>query len=212
MSLTLYYAPTTCALVPYVNLTEAGAAFEVRRINMRKGETKTPEYLAINPQHKVPALVVDGKVLTENVAIQIWIARTYPDARLLPTDPWQELKAISFMSFCSSGIHPHLSRFNGPRKFCDAPGVEEPMRRGAAAFIAENFQIVEKQLAGRDYLFDQFTAADTYFFWCFRRATEFQLDLAAFPHCRAHFERMLARPSVAKVSAFEKEVQAAFAA
>jgi glutathione S-transferase len=212
MSITLYYAPTTCALVPYVNLTEAGAAFEVKRINMRKGDNKTPDYLAINPQHKVPALIVDGKILTENVAIQIWIARTYPNAHLLPADPWQELQAISFMSFCSSGIHPHLARFNGPKKYCDVPGIEEPMRRTAAEFIAENFRIAEGKLAGRDYFFDQFTAADTYFFWCFRRAIEFKLDLSSYPNCRAHFARMEARPSVAKLLAFESEVQASFAA
>jgi glutathione S-transferase len=212
MALTLYYAPTTCALVPYVNLTEAGAAFDVQKINMRKGQNKTPEYLAINPQHKVPALIVDGKILTENVAIQIWIARTFPAAKLLPADPWQEVQAISLMSFCSSGIHPHLARINSPLKYCDAPGIEEPMRRTAAAYVAENFHIADALLAGRAYFFDHFTAVDTYFFWCFRRATEFGLDLKPFANCRAHFARMMERPSVQKLLAFEKQVQAEFAA
>ena len=212
MALTLYYAPTTCALVPYVNLTEAGAAFEVHKINMRKGENKSPEYLAVNPQHKVPALVVDGRILTENVAIQIWMARTFPAARLLPSDPWEEVKAISLMSFCSSGIHPHLARINSPMKDCEMPGVEGPMRQTAAAYVAENFHIVEKLLAGREFFFDHFTAVDTYFFWCFRRATEFGLDLSAFANCQAHFARMQQRPSVQKLLAFEKQVQAEFAA
>ena len=212
MALTLYYAPTTCALVPYVNLTEAGAAFEVHKINMRKGENKSPEYLAVNPQHKVPALVVDGRILTENVAIQIWMARTFPAARLLPSDPWEEVKAISLMSFCSSGIHPHLARINSPMKYCEMPGVEGPMRKTAAAYVAENFHIVEKMLAGREYFFEHFTAVDTYFFWCFRRATEFGLDLSPFANCQAHFARMHTRPSVQKLLAFEKQVQAEFAA
>ena len=69
MEITLYYAPNTCALAPYITLTEAGADFEVRPLNHRKRENFSPEYLKINPKHKVPSLVVDGKILTENVAI-----------------------------------------------------------------------------------------------------------------------------------------------
>ena len=68
MKIELYYAPNTCALAPYVTLTEAGADFEVRPLNFRKRQNLSPEYLKINPKHKVPALVVDGKILTENVA------------------------------------------------------------------------------------------------------------------------------------------------
>lgn len=71
MKLTLCYAPMTCALVPYVTLTEAGAEFEVQNVNTRSGQNRTPEFLALNPKHKVPVLVIDGEPLTENVAIQI---------------------------------------------------------------------------------------------------------------------------------------------
>ena len=58
MEIVLYYAPNTCALAPYVTLTEAGADFEVRPLNFRKRQNFSPEYLRINPKHKVPALVV----------------------------------------------------------------------------------------------------------------------------------------------------------
>ena len=81
MELSLYYAPLTCALIPYVTLTEAGAAFEVRNLNTRANQHRTPEFLALNPKHKVPVLVIDGEPLTENVAIQIWIARRFPGAK-----------------------------------------------------------------------------------------------------------------------------------
>ena len=110
MEIALYYAPRTCALAPYITLTEAGAKFEVRPLNFRKGQHTSPEYLKINPKHKVPLLIVDGRVLSESVAIQTWIARTFPQAKLLPADPWQELQAISLMSWCSGGIHPFLAR------------------------------------------------------------------------------------------------------
>ncbi len=81
MEIILYYAPITCALAPYITLTEAGAKFEVRPLNLRKDQHKSPGYLTFNPKHKVPLLIVDGKVLSESAAIQIWIARTFPQAR-----------------------------------------------------------------------------------------------------------------------------------
>ena len=211
MDIKLYYAPTTCALAPYISLTEAEATFEVMPINMRKGQNKSPEYMALNPKHKVPLLMVDGAPLTESVAIQVWIARTYPGAKLLPSDPWQELKAISMLAWCSGGIHPYLSRINGPAKVCDQEGTEESVRRLAAATIYECFAMAEDWLSGRDYFFDDFTAPDAHFFWCYRRARQFELDLAVFTNCAAHFQRMAGRASVQKLLALEKKIQADFA-
>ncbi len=212
MKLILYYAPVACSLVPYVTLTEAGASFEVRPLNFRKSQQMTPDYLKLNPKHKVPVLVIDGEPLTENVAIQIWIARNFPAAKLLPADPMAELKAIALHSWCASAIHPMLSRINHTARVCDVPGADESVRRLAQTQLFENFQIAEELLAGRDYFFDHFTAPDAHFFWCFRRATQFNLDLAAFRNCQAHFERMKQRPSVQKLLAYEKEVQAGFSA
>lgn len=69
MDIALYYAPITCALAPYITLTEADAKFEVRPINFKKNQHNGPEFLKINPKHKVPLLIVDGKVLSESIAI-----------------------------------------------------------------------------------------------------------------------------------------------
>ena len=121
MKIALYYAPNTCALAPYVTLTEAGADFEVRPLNFRKRQNFSPEYLKLNPKHKVPALVVDGKILTENVAIHQWVHRTFPNAKILPADPWDQLQAISLHAWCASGIHPYLSRINNPPKVSTQP-------------------------------------------------------------------------------------------
>src|SRR6202167_3131461 len=121
MKLTLCYAPIACSLVPLINLNEVGASFEVRKINLRKGENMTPDYLAMNPLHKVPVLIVDGRALTENVAINTYIARTYPAAQLLPSNSMDELEAISMMGWFSGGLHPHLTRIFNPTRFCDAP-------------------------------------------------------------------------------------------
>jgi len=211
MDIALYYAPITCALAPYISLTEANAEFEVRPLNFRKQQNKSAEYLKINPKHKVPLLVVDGEVLSESTAIQIWIARNFPQANLLPADPWQELKAISLFSWCSSGIHPYLSRINNPAKVCDLPNSAGSVRKYAVEALEECFQIADDMLAGRDYFFDRFTAPDGHFYWCCRRATQFDIDLSGWSNVAAHFKRMQTRPSVQKLLAFEKEVQAEFA-
>ena len=152
MEIVLYYAPITCALAPFITLTEAGAKFEVRPLNFGKGQHTSPEYLKINPKHKVPLLVVDGNVLSESIAIQIWIARSFPEAKLLPADPWQELQAISLMSWCSGGIHPFLARINSPPRVCDAPGTDESVKKLAAANLMELFKIADNLLAGREFL------------------------------------------------------------
>ncbi len=211
MDIVLYYAPITCALAPYITLTEAGASFEVRPLNFGAGQHTSPEYLKINPKHKVPLLIVDGRSLSENVAIQSWIARTFPHAKVLPTDPWQELQAISLLSWCSGGIHPFLTRINSPLRVCDVPGTEDSVKKLAAASLMELFKIADDMLAGRQFFFEHFTAPDAHFFWCQRRARQFGLDLSGLTHCTAHFERMTQRPSVQKLLAFEKSVQDQFA-
>ena len=211
MEIALYYAPNTCALAPYVTLTEAGATFEVRPLNYRKRQNLSPEYLKINPKHKVPALVVDGKILTENVAIHQWVHRTFPDAKILPSNPWNEMQAISLHAWCASGIHPYLSRINNPGKVCDETGAADSVVKLATEFLFEAFRIADDMLAGGEYFFDHFTAPDAHFFWCCRRATQLGVDISGFSNVAAHFNRMQERPSVKKLLASEKEVDETFA-
>jgi glutathione S-transferase len=159
----------------------------------------------------VPVLVIDGKPLTENVAIQVWIARHFPQAKLLTADPETEIRVISLMAWCASGIHPHLTPNARPTNYCDLPGSEESVKRVANVMLFEDFRIADELLAGREWFFEHFTAADAYFFWCFRRAISFKLDIAQFKHCYAHLERMHGRASVQKLIAHEKQVMAEFA-
>lgn len=214
MKLTLYYAPIAYSLVPYVTLTEAGAEFDVEPVNLDKGQQKSPEFLRLNPKHKVPVLVIDGEPLSENVAIQIWIARNFPKAELLPSDPMKEIKAISLMAWFASGIHPALTLNYVPSRFCELPGSEESIKRCAQKQLDENFKVADDLLADREWFFDHFTAVDAYFFAGFRRATQFDfanLDVWAFRNCTAHFERVQQRSSVQKLLAFEAKIQAQFA-
>ena len=211
MKLTLAYCPLACSLVPYILLTEAGAAFEPMPINLGKNQHNSPEYLRINPKAKVPTLIIDGDPLTENVAIQIWIARQFPEAKLLPQDPMAYVKAISFMAWCSSGIHPKLTQQARPERYCTLEGSADNVRELGSHSLFELFEIADQMLAGREWFFDHFTCADAYFYWCFRRGSQFKPDVSGFKNCMAHMHRMEQRASVKKLLAYEAQIQAEFA-
>ncbi len=210
MKLTLYYTPVACSMVPYINLVEAGAQFEVNTLNMRGGQHNTPEYLRINPKHKVPTLVIDGEPLTENVAINYWIARRYPNARLLPAELAQEAKALALHAWFASGIHAALTPNNNPKRFCDMDGSEEHVKQCAQRLLEEHFGIANDLLAEREWFFDHYTTVDAHFFWCYLQANRLGLkyiDVTRFTHCMAHQKRMLERASVKQLLAFEKSEQ-----
>ncbi len=212
MDIKLYYAPITCAMVSYVALTEAGADFETIPLNFRKLEHMQSDYMSINPKHKVPLLTVDGKKISENLAIVTWIDANFPDAGLLPADPWDRAQAYSIHGWCSGGIHPYLRQINNPAKVVDLPEAADGIVENSAAAIYESFAIADDMLAGRDWFFDRFIPADMHFFWCFRRAGQFELDIARFTNCQAHFDRVAGQASVQKLLAFEESVQKQFAA
>ncbi|HEY2747048.1 MAG TPA: glutathione S-transferase, partial [Polyangia bacterium] len=106
MTLKLYFSNGSCSLASHIALEEANAAFETQRINLREKEQKTPAYLAVNPKGKVPALAVDGAVLTENPAIISYVADTHPDAKLLAAPgELARAKAQEWLAWCSSTVH-----------------------------------------------------------------------------------------------------------
>lgn len=208
MKLTLYYAPFTCALVPLITLHEAGAEFIIEPVSLKKGQQRTPEYLRVNPKGKVPTLDVEGEMISENVAIITFLANTFPAAKLLPTEARNAIRALSLMAWCAAGMHPPLARINNPAKVCDLPGSEESIRRLAYEELVKNFKIVDAMLDGRDWVFGEWTAADAYLFWVWRRFGQLWPSRPRFANYDGHGERMMKRASVEKSIAFEKEVLA----
>ena len=205
MTLELYFTPQSCALVPLIALHEADARFTAKTLNFRRGEHMAPDYLRLNPKHKVPVLVIDGEILTENVAILQWIAREFPAAQLLPETGLDAFRAVALMAWCASGIHPALTPNVRPERYCDLPESAESVRRCAQKLLLENYQIAEDLLRGKAWFFERFTLPDAYFFWAFRRGMQFGMDLTGFPACLAHLERVAARPKVQTALAFEAE-------
>ena len=101
MKLELYFAPGACSFVPHASLeivmAATGQDFEPKLVKIHKGEQKTPEYLAMNPNGQVPVLVADGRPLNQIVAILDFIDRSFPAAGLLPAESWARAQALSLL-------------------------------------------------------------------------------------------------------------------
>src|SRR3712207_6231880 len=104
--LTLYFAPGSSSMAAHIALHEVGAPFERRPISLGRKENRAPEYVAVNPEGKVPTLLIDGRRLTEVAAILFYLARSFPAAGLLPEGIEAEAQALSWMSFAAATLHP----------------------------------------------------------------------------------------------------------
>jgi glutathione S-transferase len=186
--LTLYFAPGSSSMAPHIALHEIGAPFESRPISFKQGQTQTPEFLAINPEGKVPTLLIDGRVLTEVAAILFYLARRFPEANLLPVgDIEAEAQAISWVSFIASTIHPARQR-----------GTER---------WREVFGIADRRLGSREWALGRYSIADIHLFrlfWRFVNSVHPEPD--AFPNLSRHYETMMARPAVRRTCEIEKAI------
>jgi glutathione S-transferase len=194
---TLCYAKKTCSIGIHVLMEEIGAPFDLKVVDFSKGEQKTSEYKALNPKGKVAALVRDdGSVLTEYAAIAVWLAMTNPDKKLLPSDPEGIARTIEAMDFIVGTVHMLSWRlWRRPDAYSANPDEHDQLReRGMTAMLAA-LDVVDTQLAGKDYLMGDFTIADTALYY----TQYWAADVAGWtlpPNVQAHYELMKTRPSV----------------
>ena len=118
--LKLYYGVGTCALASHIALEEAGAKYDAVRVNLAAGEQRKPEYLAVNPKGRVPALITDKGILTETPAILVFISQTFPQAKLAPLDdPFSLAQTQSFNSYLCSTVHVAHAHRTRPQRWAD---------------------------------------------------------------------------------------------
>lgn len=208
--LALYFAPGTCARVSIVTMYEKGIPFEPRLIRFMAGDHKKAEYKALNAQGKVPCLMVDGTALAENVAILAWLARSFPDKKILPFtgEPMDDAQVLSDLAWCSSGMHPVVTRLRMPQFFCDVEGSRDRVWAMAADAMKPNFEIVERRLADRDWMYGEWSALDAYIYWVWFRVTGAGFDASAYPRFADHARRMDQLEGVKKLFALEEKAEA----
>jgi glutathione S-transferase len=186
--LRLYLSPGSSSMAPHIALHEIGVDFESRWISFARRQQYAPEYLALNPEGKVPTLLVNERPLTEVAAILYYLAKRFPEAGLFPAgDLEAEAQVISWMSFIASTVHP--------------------ARRIGVDRWKEVFGIADQRLGRRDWAVGGYSIADIHLFrlfWRFFNALHPSRE--DYPGLSAHYNRMMARPAVQRVLEIESAV------
>jgi glutathione S-transferase len=210
---TLYYSPGSCALSPHIVLEEIGAPYTLELVQAG-ARTQTPEWKAVNPKGRVPALSgVPGRIggaadlLTEANAIQIYLARSNPAAGLIPADPAGEARMIEWMNWLASAFHAAaFASVRRPGRFVDDTALHPPIQAKGLETLREYAAFIDSLLGdGRTWAVDSgYSLADPYLFTFYVFLYRLDgFDLGPYPAWTAHARKMLARPAVARALAQE---------
>jgi glutathione S-transferase len=201
----LYYAPGSCALASYITLEEAGATYTTERLDLKSNQQNSAEYLKINPKGRVPALVTDRGILTETPAMLAFIAQSFPQARLAPSDAFVFAQAQSFNSYLCSTVHiAHAHKMRGARWATEDFSFAD-MKRKVPETMGACFALIERDmLRGPWVMGEQYTICDPYLYTIASWLEGDGVDLAGLPKVADHRKRMSERPAVQKVLADEK--------
>lgn len=203
MKLELYFAPGACSFVPHVGLEAVKAAtgqdFEPKLVKLHKGEQRTPEYLALNPNGQVPVLVVDGKPLNQIVAICDFLDRSFPKAGLLPAEPWARAQALSQLAWMNNTVHPTFTRIFRSADFAESEAAQAEVKKTAQARYRKLLERIQDWTAGASpYWFGAgITPHDAYAFTLLRWGGYAGIDPKSLPAYLAYVERVMQAPPAA---------------
>jgi glutathione S-transferase len=201
----LYYAPHTCSLASHIALEEAGAEYSTLRIDFAKEEQRSPEYLAVNPKGRVPAMVTERGILTETPAMLAFIAQSFPHARLAPLEnPFAFAQVQAFNSYLCSTVHvAHAHRMRG-RRWADDPAAIAEMKRKVPESVGACFDLIEREMLNGPWVMGEiYTICDPYLFTLAQWMEGDGVDPKRFPKVADHRRRMAERPAVHRAIAQE---------
>jgi len=199
--LTLFYAPGACSMASHIVLEESGEKYEAKRMDLSKGEQRTPEYMKIHPLGRVPALRLDdGSPLAENTAILPFLGKRYG---LWPGDAIREAQALSVIGFFASSVHPAHAHIGRTERYTEDkaafPGIQAMAKKTFHGYLTQ----IDGMYAGREWLSGQYSVLDPYAFifyvWGIRR----ELPVAELANYTALKDRMAQRQAVQRVLADE---------
>jgi glutathione S-transferase len=203
-ALTLYHAAPSRSSIVHWMLEEIGEPYDIHLLSLSKGEQSAPDYLAVNPMGKVPALKHGDVVITEAAAICTYLADAFPKAGLsVPIGEPRRGIYLKWLFFGPSCIEPAMMD-------CAAPRKEEP-RRGMLGYgdFDTVMDVVAKAVAAGPHIMgEQFTAADVVIGSGLRFGMMFKL-LPERPEFTAYVGRLALRPALQRAQAKDKELAAA---
>ncbi|HKU93412.1 MAG TPA: glutathione S-transferase N-terminal domain-containing protein [Sphingomicrobium sp.] len=207
----LYYSPGACSLVAHIALEEAGAKFTAQRVVLAEGAHRTAEYLKINPHARVPALEVDDRIITENVAILNYLALRFGAVGSVPLEvPLASARTNELLGWFASTVHIAFAQIWRPERFTADTDVHPAIVAGGHGGLRGHFAEIEGFLGTGWAVEGHFTAADSYLLTFFRWGRRIGHDMSAYPRWAALVERIIARPAVERALATEELAAEAF--
>ncbi len=208
--LRLYFAPGSCSLVPLVALYEANAIFEAKSVMLTLGEQNEPAFKAINPRGRIPALSIDGRVITEVIAIVAFINARYPHAQLLPNDdPLLLARAYERMSWYATTLHVAVAQCFRTARFSADENAWPSIQAQGRLTLLNGFDEIEALLTGPWVLGDRYSLLDAYTLIFWRWGERLGLDMSVYGQWMKHRSRLLERPAVAQALSTESTAVAA---
>lgn len=193
--LVIFHQPGGCSRVTLAALEHVGAVYEDRLVDLASGEQHSPEYLAINPRGKIPALVVDGELLAENAAILLWIHQRWPDAGLLPeAQGLAATRQLADLFWLSSFWHPTVRAIRMPIRW--TTGAPEPVQERGSLLLKEPLARMDRLFCSQPWWFgDRWSICDVYFCWICGIAEGGGYPLDGMSGINAHRQRTMAHPA-----------------
>ena len=200
--LKLFWASGTCALASHIALEDAGAKYETVKLNFVEGDQRKPDYLKVNAKGRVPALISERGILTETPAILAWIALTYPQAWLVPSDPFDFAVAQAFNSYLCSTVHPAHAHRPRAARWSDDAAAQETMKAKVPQNMSDCFTLIENDLLQGPWVMGAaYSICDPYLYTISGWLAADGVDIAKFPRVHDHYKRMGERPAVKTVMA-----------
>ena len=198
--LRLFYSPGACSLVTHIALEETGSKYEAVRVMLAEGEHLRPDYIAINPHARVPALANSHGIVTENIAILNLIADIFEAPGSVPRDdPFAAARCNEMLGWFASSVHISFAQIWRGERFTNEKELWPAIKDGGMAALQKQFAEIE-QRSGESWLVDgHFTAADSYALTFFRWGKRIGMDMGGYPAWSELLERVLERPAVRRV-------------
>lgn len=202
----LFYLPGACSIGIHALLAEIGQPFEIEKA----ARAATPEFEAykrINAKGKVPALIRDdGSLLTEFPVIALYLARSHPERGLIPSDAEGEIRVLETTEYLVSTVHMQgYTRVRRPEKFAPSESDHPAVKAFGLGVYQAGLDRAERQINGKDWLFDQLTIADFALFYLERWSVVNGIGVLG-PSCKAHYDRLWNRGEIRR--AIESETMA----
>lgn len=201
---TLYFWPGTCSMASHILLEECGATYETKAVALTKGEQRTEDYHKINPHGKVPALAVDGRIITQNVAILPYIAGQFPDAGLLPRDPTELASSMAVAGWLATAVHVAFGLILHPERPAGGGDIGEAGLKAIADTARKTYwaslEEIDRRLSGNQWMMgDQYTFLDPYALVFYGWGKRVEMPIQDLKNYTAFKDRMLERPAVRTV-------------